>query len=164
MKHIGFALLVYTAAVARTSLIPRLGLDAAPDVLLALAFPAALIGGAPGLLWGALIGLLSDAIAPAAMGIGVVWTTLLVRLAQRWLRRRPDASLLTKATLAFAMSACLVPAAVLTRCWLAAESIQISLLAATATATALASALLVVAGALLALPPRALLRRRQQAW
>lgn len=166
MKHVGFAILVYMAAVARTSVVPRLELDAVPDLLLALAFPAALIGGAPGLLWGALVGLVNDAIAPAAMGIDVFWTTLFVWMAQRWLRRRQDHSLVTKATLAFAISTCLVSAIVLTRCWVAPETISPAPLAATAAATGLVSALLVLAGGLLLALPRHVFptRQRQQAW
>lgn len=171
MKHLGFAVLVYMAAVARTSVVPRLGLDAAPNVLLALVFPVALIGGAPGLLWAALVGLISDALAPEGMGVDVFWTTLFVWLAQRWLRRRPDASLLTRATVAFFLSACLIGASVLTRLWLTAEAVDGPALATAAAATALLSALFVLAGGLLLALPRRILpahwaggRQRQQAW
>ena len=171
MRHIGLAVLVYTAAVARTSIVPRLGLEPAPDALLALAFFAALIGGVPGVLWGAVLGLVSDAIAPSGMGIDVFWTTLFVWLAQRWLRRRPGASIPAKTTLAFAFSACLVTATVLTRSWLDSGAIDAAALAATAATTALVSAALVVSGGLLLALPRHILpahwtggRQRQQAW
>ena len=166
MKQIGFALLVYTAAVARTSVVPRLGLAPASDVLLALAFPAALIGGAPGLLWAAVIGLVSDAIAASPLGVDLVWTTFFAWLAQRWLGRRSGVSSLTKASLAFLLTAGLLSATALTRLWLASGSIDAALLAGAAAATALLSALLVLAGGVLFALPRQIFpaRQRPQAW
>ena len=121
MKHAGFALLIYIAAVAQTAVIPRLQLgNAAPEALLALLLPAALIGGSAGVVWAACIGLLADAIGAGGIGPGMLSATIAVWLAHQWLRRHGTKSVPARTVLALLI----IGAMLLVRCVIRIEPVS----------------------------------------